>query len=285
MMEYSWFKINPFSSSVDEKYDEKKDDDLLMLCRNIPDIMFVIFKTPSAGTTLFLRVPTTHQRMVESIVSFGADLCEKHIILVDSFVRLKLEKSFLYPLVSDKTVTSEIFSVFSDAPYGIFGIKLSHAPSKPIVSKYKSFLQKKARKNDEDKIHVDPYEKMIKQKSECTRFFYSEIFFGVQKLSDTGAFHDIIPHTAQHVEPNRLVQAKITIAKEKDLDAATKILKKTLETKCMGKNMILSDFDILPFVRFPTHPQNIGLDSAAIPTMASDSFDEREFGDLGKSTP
>ena len=279
-MEYSWYKINPFSSSVGEKYDVKKDQDLLMLCRNIPDVLFTVFRLPFSGTTLCLRIPKPHERMVESITSFGHNYCEFPIATkIDSFVSLKLAKSSLYPLACDHATSSDIFSVLSDAPFGVFGIKLRHAPSKPVTAKYRSLLRKKSRQHD-DNAHLDPYEKDAKQKSERTIFFYSEIFFGVQKISDIDAFRDIIPYTSQHMEPNRLLRAKTITSKEKNLDAATKILMKTMTEKCKGKNMILSDNDILSFVKFPDNPQNVSLDTATSSTMASDSFDEREFRSL-----
>ena len=277
MMEYSWYKINPFPSSAGEKYDEKKDQDLLMLCRNIPDFLFAVFRLPFSGTTLCLRVPKSHERMVESIPSFGSNHCEFPIATkIDSFVRLKLAKSSLYPLACEKTASSDIFSLLSDAPFGVFGIKLRPAPSKTVTAKYRSLLRKKSKQHDGN-THFDPYEKNAKLKSECTTFFYSEIFFGVQKISDIGAFMGIIPYTSQHIEPNCLLQAKTVTSREKNLDAATKVLMKTMTEKCKGKNMILSDHDILSFVRFPENPQNVSLNTATSSTMASDSFDEREF--------
>jgi len=285
---YSWYKINPFSSSVAEKYDEQKDIDLQMLCHNISDVLFVVFKLPKTGLTLCLRVPTSYRSMVESITSFGFEYCEFPIVTnIDAFVKLKLAKNFVYPLVSDETaITSNIFSVLSDSPYGVFGIKLRHAPSKPVTKRYEVLQNKKKKRNNDgngssNTIHIDPYEKMAKQKSECTSFFYSEMFFGIKNIFDITKFMKVIPYTAQHVEPNHLIRGKIVTSTKKNFDAATDYLKKTVMVQCNNKNMILSDYDILPFVRFPENSQILGLDSAKSPTMASDSFAEREFKDIG----
>ena len=79
---YSWYKINPFSSSADEKYDEQKDIDLQMLCHNISDLMFMAFKMPNTGLTLALRVPVSHQGIVESIKSFGVKHCKDQLALM-----------------------------------------------------------------------------------------------------------------------------------------------------------------------------------------------------------
>ena len=290
---YSWFKISPFPSSVGEKYDEQKDNDLHMLCHNIPDVLFMVFKLPVTGLTMWIRIPTSYRSIIESIKSFGVEYHDGVIVTkkIDALVKFKFAKNFVYPLVYDKTaIESNIFSVLSDSPYGVFGIKLRHAPSKPVTKQYESMLNKKKRNENKGKdgdnsvspIHVDPYEKMAKQKSECTSFFYSEIFFGVDKISHVEEFMKVIPYTSQHIEPNRLIRAKIVTSKEKNLSAAIEFLEKVAITQCNSdKKTILSGLDILPFVRFPESPQIFGLESAKSPTMASDSVDEREFNDVG----
>lgn len=269
---YSFYEINPFAASVDEKYDDKKDLDLLMLCRDIPDVVFLVFNLPQTGISMYLRVPEESKGKVDAIESFGTREDDNYITTqIQSLVNLKLAKSFIYPLINDD-VESDIFSYIKDAPYGIFGIKLNHNSSKKIISKYKSLLRKK----DEDGICVDPYEKLAKQKFECTVFFRAEIFFGVKQIDKIDLFAKAIPHTVKH-SVNYLKQKNKTSISEKNQDRATTTLKKILSSNCKGKNMILSDQEISQFIRFPKNPQTIGLDSAKTPTMATTSFDEKVF--------
>ncbi|MCE9651728.1 MAG: hypothetical protein K8Q89_01500 [Nitrosarchaeum sp.] len=273
-MTYSWFKIKPFSTTVGEKYDAQKDVDLMMLCEKIPDVLFAVFNLPKSRFTLCLRVPSNAGMMVRSIRSFGVESCDLPVVTkINALVQLKLAKNSVYPL-GDKLAISNIFSVITNAPYGVFVIKLYHTDSKPIISKYEKLAQKS---KTSDTVHLDPHISKAKQKSECTLFFRCNMFFGVQNISDIKAFQSIIPYASEHIEPNRLVPAKIILSKAKNLDAATDHLKKIVTTQSNHKNMILSNQDILTFVRFPQNPEHLGLEPATFPTMASDSFDERFF--------
>ena len=100
---YLWYKIKPFATSAGEKYDEKKDEDLLMLCKNIPDILFQVFKTPQDGTTITLRVPESFGEKITAIESFGSTLNISPIMMkVDVFSTLRLAKKSVYPIIHDK---------------------------------------------------------------------------------------------------------------------------------------------------------------------------------------
>ena len=282
MIEYIWYKLQPYATAVGEKYDDTKDEDLLMLCRNISDILFIVFKLQTSGMTIAIRIPKMNQSMMESINSFGVIQCEYPLITkLDAFITLKLAKNYVYPLVPDTKLSSDIYSIMSDAPYGIFGIKLGHADSKYVTRKYKSLLKK--RPKNRDIVHVDPYERFAKLKSESTSFYYAELFYGVKKISDIDSFEKVIPYTSSTLEPNRLIRGRVYTAKEKSLDAATKILQKTVKSKLKSKKIVLSEQDILPFVKFPEQPHNLSLDTAASPVMSSgDQSDEIQFPHLGK---
>ena len=282
MIEYIWYKLQPYAAAVGERYDNTKDEDLLMLCRNISDVLFMVFKLQTSGMTIAIRVPKMNQSMIESIKSFGVVQCEYPLITkLDAFVTLKLAKNYVYPLVPDTKLSSDIYSIISDAPYGIFGIKLGHADSKHVIRKYKSLLKKRPRNSDT--VHVDPYEKLAKLKSESTSFYYAELFYGVKQISDIDTFERVIPYTSDSLEPNRLIRGRVYTAKEKNLAAATRILQKTVKSKLKSKKIVLSEQDILPFIKFPEQPHSLGLDTAASPVMSSgDQSDEIQFPHLGK---
>ncbi len=282
MIEYIWYKLLPYSTAVGEKYDDTKDEDLLMLCRNIPDILFLIFKLQSSGMTIAMRVPKIYQSMMESIQSFGIVHNEYPLVTkLDAYVTLKLAKNYVYPLVPDIKLSSDVYSIISDAPCGVFGIKLGHAPSKHVTRRYKSLLKKS--KKAQDTVHVDPYEKFAKQKAESTSFYYAEIFYGVKKISDIEPFEKTIPYTSDTLEPNHLITSRVFTARQKNLDAATKILQKTVKSKPKSRKTILSEQDIRPFVKFPEQPHILGLDTAASPVMSSgDQSDGTLFPHLDK---
>ena len=282
MIEYIWYKLQPYAVAVGERYDNTKDEDLLMLCRNISDILFMVFKLQTSGMTIAIRVPKMNQSMIESIKSFGVVQCEYPLITkLDAFVTLKLAKNYVYPLVPDTKLSSDMYSIISDAPYGIFGINLGHADSKHVIRKYKSLLKKRPR--NRDIVHVDPYEKLAKLKSESTSFYYAELFYGVKQISDIDTFERVIPYTSDSLEPNRLIRGRVYTAKEKNLAAATRILQKTVKSKLKSKKIVLSEQDILPFIKFPEQPHSLGLDTAASPVMSSgDQSDEIQFPHLGK---
>ena len=282
MIEYIWYKLQPYPAAVGERYDNTKDEDLLMLCRNISDVLFMVFKLQTSGMTIAIRVPKMNQSMIESIKSFGVVQCEYPLITkLDAFVTLKLAKNYVYPLVPDTKLSSDIYSIISDAPYGIFGIKLGHADSKHVIRKYKSLLKK--RPKNRDIVHVDPYEKLAKLKSESTSFYYAELFYGVKQISDIDTFERVIPYTSDTLEPNRLIRGRVYTAKEKNLTAATRILQKTVKSKLKSKKIVLSEQDILPFIKFPEQPHSLGLDTATSPVMSSgDQSDEIQFPHLGK---
>lgn len=276
MKKYSWYVINPFAVAVGEKYDEKKDKDLLMLCRDIPDIVFLVFHLQNDGTVLCLRVPEEYSHKVDSIESFGTVLEPAYqITRIQSFVSLRLAKKPVYPLVNDD-IESDIFSFLKDAPYGVFGIKLGHCSSKHILRQYNSLLKKK----DENNKCIDPYEKLARQKTESTVFFSSEIFFGTRQIFDVDVFREMIPHTLQH-EPNYLKEKNRVSLTAKNPDRATKHLQKILSSKPHKSNNILSESEVLQFVRFPKNSQNLRLDTAKSPSMSTELHDETPFDEAG----
>ncbi len=181
---YLWYTLKPFATFAGEKYDEKKDEDLLRLCKNIPDILFQIFNTPQEGTTITMRVPEFYGKIVDAVDSFGSTLNEAPIgMKIDVLLTLRLAEKPAYPLVYDKkNIDSHIFSSFMGMPYGVFGLKLLHASSSLISKQYNSIRKKNKKHEEKNTSKIDPYEKYAKQKSECTSFFYCEMFYGVKSF-------------------------------------------------------------------------------------------------------
>lgn len=279
---YLWYKIKPFATSVSETYDEKKDEDLLRLCKNIPDILFQIFNTPQDGTTITIRVPEFYGETVEAVDSFGSVFNDSPIgMKIDVLSTLRLAEKSAYPLVYDKkNIDSHIFSSFMGMPYGVFGLKLLHAPSSLISKQYNS-IRKKNKKHEEKNISkIDPYEKFVKQKSECTSFFYCEIFYGVKSFHDEETYKNGIPYLVERRKPNSLLQSKRIIFTDKHQNKANDYYEKLILTKSKKTSMILSDLDLLPFIRFSENPYSIGLDSAQTPTSSNVIVSEKEFGNF-----
>jgi len=281
---YLWYRLKPFAVSVGEKYDERKDDDLLRLCRNVPDVLFQIFKTPQEGTTMVLRVPKFYGGMVESNESFGSTPNDSPIgMKIDVLLTVRLAKKSVYPLVYDKkNIVSHIFSTFKDIPFGVFGVKLSHAPSHTISKQYDS-IRKQNKQNEEKNISkIDPYEKHAKLKSECTSFFYTEMFYGVKSIRDDEEYKKFIPYLVDKREPNHLVLDKRAVFSDKHRNLANNFYENLILSKCKKTPMILSDLDLLPFVRFSENPYSIGLDSAQTPTTSNVHALETDFDNLDK---
>lgn len=284
--EYLWFVLKPFAVSVGDKYDDIKDCDLLMLCRDIPDILFQIFKTPKEGTTITLRVPKSYANKVTSIESFGAKLTNSDGatpgefavgLKIDTLTILKLVEKSAYPLVIDKNdIESHIFSTFKDIPFGVFGLKLLHAPSK-IISRQYDVIRKKNKMHEENLTNIDPYEKFAKIKSQCTSFFYTEMFYGVQNIRDDEKYEKFIPYHSKTRKPNSLINRKRITFSDKRRDRASDVYEKMIHSKCNKTNMILSDVDLLPFVRFSENPYSIAHDSAQTPTTSNVSVSESDF--------
>ena len=276
---YLWYKIKPFSTSAGEPYDEKKDEDLLLLCKNIPDILFQVLKTPKERTTLTLRVPEYYGRMVDSMDSFGSTLNAYPVgMKIQLFSTLHLAKKSVYPLVHDKkNIGRNIFSTFKDMPFGVFGLKLCHATSDHISKQY-DFIHKKNKQYEEKNISkIDPYENKAKQKAECQSFFYCEMFYGVKTLTEDNNYEKLIPYFVLDMKPNHLVRGKRIVYTDKQRDRANDSYIDLILSKAKKTSMILSDLDLLPFVRFPENPYNIGLDSAQSPTSSNTSTSESAF--------
>jgi len=261
-MEYVWYQISPFASSVMDKYDETKDNDLQMLCNVIPDFVFVVFKLELSGTSMFLRIPKDYTHNVDSISSFGHKLLDfPRCTKIESLMELCLRKKSVFPLVADKKeIHHDLFSMLSSAPYGVFCIKLLHAKS-DIIKKQFNRNHRKFEKKKDEKLDTNFYEKMLKSKSEQNIFFYSEIFFGCA-TNNVNAFRSIIPFTGDDLEPNSLIKKKLASQKQKDPEKATTLLKKKLLIASKKTQMILSGIDILPFVCFPKHVEHQQMKSA-----------------------
>lgn len=288
--EYLWYVLKPFSVSAGEKYDEKKDQDLLMLCKSIPDVLFQILKTRKDGTTISLRVPKSYGNMVDGVESFGTTLtiCDSatpgvHAVgtKIDMFATVKLAKKSIYPLIHDaKNIDRHIFSTFKDIPFGVFGLKLLHADSHHMTNQYNSIRKNNKRNEEHDVQKIDPYEKYAKTKSECTSFFYAEIFYGVKNIHDDGEYEKFIPCFSKTRQPNSLVHSKLIKFTDKNRSRASDFYEKFIHSKCKKTKNILSDLDLLPFVRFSESPYSIGLDSAQTTTTSNISIPETEFGNI-----
>lgn len=260
-MEYAWYQISPFATSVMDKYDETKDNDLQMLCNVIPDFVFVVFKRESSGTSMFLRIPSEYTHNVDSISSFGTKLLEfPRYAKIESLTELRFRKKSVFPLVYDKKeIHHDLFSMMSSAPYGVFCIKLLHAKS-DIIKKQFDRNHKKF-ENKKDVPDTNFYERMLKSKSEQSVFFYTDMFFGCA-ISDVVAFRSIIPFTGDDLEPNSLVKKKVTSQKQQNTEKATDLLRKKLLAASKKTQMILSGVDILPFVCFSKHVEYQQMKSA-----------------------
>ncbi len=288
--DYLWYVLKPFAVSAGEKYDEKKDQDLLMLCKNIPDVLFQILKTPKEGTTLTLRVPKSYGSTVEGVESFGSTLAVsswatpgEYAVGTKIYVlsTLKLAKKSVYPLVHDKNnIDRHIFSTFKDIPFGVFGLKLLHAESRHISKQYDSVRKKNKLHEEKNISKIDPYEKYAKAKSECTSFFYTEMFYGVKNIHDDVEYEKFIPYFSKTRQPNSLVNNKRITFSDKHRSKASDFYEKLIHTKCNKTSMILSDLDLLPFVRFSENPHSIGHDSAQTPTTSNVHTPEADFDNL-----
>lgn len=287
---YLWYVLKPFAVSAGETYDEKKDQDLLMLCKNIPDVVFQILKTPTEGTTLTLRVPKSYGGTVEGVESFGSTLTvssgstsgEYAVgMKIDVFSILKLAKKSVYPLIYDKNnIDRHIFSTFKDIPFGVFGLKLLHAESRHISKQY-DIIRKKNKQHEEKNISkIDPYEKYAKAKSECTSFFYTEMFYGVKKMYNGIEYEKFIPYFSKTRQPNSLICDKQITSSDKNKSKASDFYEKFIHAKCKKTSMILSDLDLMPFVRFSENPHAIGHDSAQTPTTSNVHTSESDFDNL-----
>jgi hypothetical protein len=279
---YLWYKIKPFSTSAGEKYDEKKDEDLLLLCKNIPDILFQVLKTPKDRTTLTLRVPQDYGRMVDSIDSFGSTLNVSAVgMKIQLLSTLHLAEKSVYPLVYDKNnVGRNLFSTFKDMPFGVFGLKLCHATSHRISKQYDSIRKKNKQSEEKNVSKIDPYESKAKQKAECQSFFHCEMFYGVRTLTDDEDYEKLIPYFVSGMKPNHLIRGKRIVYTDKQRDRANDLYADMILSKPKKTSMILSDLDLLPFVRFPENPYNLGLDSAQTPTTSNTSTSESAFDHL-----
>jgi len=259
-MKYVWYQISPFAVSVTDKYDDVKDRDLQMLCNTIPDFVFVIFKLESTGTSMFLRIPKEYANNINSIASFGVTLLDApRCTKIESLMELKLRKKSIFPLVIEKEIHHDIFSMLSSAPYGVFCIKLLHANSKIIKKQFDIHRKRFERKKDTPDTNF--YERMLRVKSEQSIFFHAEIFFGCH-TNNVKSFYSIIPCTGDDMEPNSLVKKKLTSAKPKNTEKATTLLEKKFLRESQKSQMILSSIDILPFVCFAKHPEHQQIKSA-----------------------
>jgi hypothetical protein len=286
---YLWYVLNPFAVSAGDKHDDVKDRDLLMLCKDIPDILFQIFKTPKEGTTITLRVPKSYANNITSVESFGSKLTNSDGaspgeyavgMKIDTLTTLRLTGKSAYPIITDKNnVDRHIFSTFKDIPFGVFGLKLLHAPSK-IISKQYDSIRKKNKIHEENLSKTDPYEKYAKLKSECTSFFYTEMFYGVQNIHDDDKYEKFIPYYSETRKPNSLVSRKRIALSDKCRSKASDAYEKIIHTKYKKTNMVLSDIDLLPFVRFSENPYSISHDSAQTPTTSNVSVLENDFDNI-----
>ena len=277
---YLWYKLKPFASSAGEKYDEKKDSDLIDICRDIPDVLFQVLKTPRQGTTITLRVPEDAGKKIEGFESFGHELREVPMAMrIEVITTMGLAGKSAYPLVRDtKNVSiSNLFSSFRDIPYGVFGIKMSHANSRIITKQYNAIRKRNSRDGEKNTSGLDPFEKFARQKSECTSFFYTEIFFGVRSIHDEHGYEKFIPCRGKERKPNGLVSKKRMAFADKHLDRANQFYEKMILSGPVKSTMVLSDSDLSPFVRFPENPYSVGLDSAQTPTTSNISVSESDF--------
>ena len=278
---YLWYKIKPFAVSAGEKYDEKKDEDLLMLCKNIPDVVFQIFKTPTDGTTMTIRVPEYYGKTVEAVESFGSTQNVAVGMKIDVLSTLRLAEKSTYPLVHDKkSIDSHIFSSFSKTPSGVFGIKLLHADSRMISKQYNNIRKQNKQHEENNTLRFDPYEKHAKAKSECTSFFYAEMFYGVKHLGDEEQYKKSIPYLVDKRKPNHLVKDKRIVFSDKRRDRAYDYYKNLILSKCKKTRTVLSDFDLSPFVRFSENPHSVGHETAQTPTFSNTRSSESDFGNF-----
>ncbi len=286
-----WYRLKPYSVSSDEKYDSKKDEDLLMLCENIPDLLFQIFMTPNQHTTISLRVPIQYKDNLDAIESFETNMSPMnttdikhgstaHVMKLQRFSTLRLASKSAYPLMHDRQdMHANIFSTFSKIPYGVFGLKLLHAKS-DIISKQYDLVKKKNKRSYDKETATDPYERHAKQKSECSVFFHCEMFYGVQTAGDETHFENSIPYFSKTRKPNSLLNAKTVTSSKSNPEKAYDFYKKFVFSAAKKRPMILSNMDIMPFVRFPENPNSIGLDSGQASTMSNSSVSENAFDDF-----
>ena len=182
--------------------------------------------------------------------------------------------------MTKKNIDSHIFSAFKDIPFGVFGLKLLHAPSNIISRQYDSIRKKNKQNEEKNTSRIDPYEKYAKTKSECTSFFYCEMFYGIKNTHDEEKYQNFIPYLVKNREPNCITQNKRVTFTDKNRDKANDSYAKLLLSKSKKSSMVLSDLDLLPYVRFSENPYSIGLDSAQTPTTSNQYTSEDDFDDL-----
>ena len=276
-IDYTWYEVKPVISAVGEK-NEHEDDDILLLCRDISNVLLIVIKTINIYE-MYIRVPTEEKAIVESIHSFAHDI-QEYIpsTKIDAFCTLKLVKSNVYPLVTEKDEYN-IHTIRSMVPEGIFGINVKSAPSKHIVRIANKMQRNKKRQGDKHKL--DPHEGAISQKTKSGNFYYAEMFFGVKNIANVNTFFESIPYTGETQEPNRLKISKHIVATAKNTERAKKALEVALTSKIKTQKMILSEQDLSAYVTFPKLAQDVGMISGDKPTTAQgETYPMQEFSNI-----
>ncbi len=265
---FVWYRIRQFASA--EKIDDVPSQDLLVLCGSISDIVIAIFRLDESGTSIYLRVPDFCASQVESIISFGKEKQEYPVCTkIQSLVELKLRKKSVYPLVSNPAdMHHNVFSLFSSAPQGAIFLKLSHTDSKKTKRQYDS-IKRRYEKQKDDAKNTNWHESACKAKADCRRFFHAQLFFGTLTPSDIDDFERILPCVGRDIEPNGLVRKKSILYNLKHPRRALDFLEKILLEKSKKSGMVLSENDIVPFVRFPENADRLQMEPASSETFSS----------------